>query len=119
MRSRGLALGGYKNDPKLDEQIKAIGFIYLLSNVGKRFHDDDVLGQKLIASYPDMQVMLTPEIALKVIHEAACQLEVCPNSTWAALKRQNLAPRHFPPQDNLTRGEAYALAAALATLGGN
>ncbi len=116
LRSRGLALGGYKNDPELDEEIKAIGFIYLLSNVGKRFHNSEALGQKLIAKYPDMQTMLTPEIALHATHSAACELKVCLNSTWSALKQSGLAPNHFPPQGNLTRGEAYALASTLATL---
>ena len=119
LRSRGLALGGYKNDPNLDEEIKTIGFIYLLSNVGKRFYNNEALGQKLIANYPDMQTMLTSEIALNAVHDAACELGACPNSTWDALKQSGLAPSNFPPQGNLTRGEAYALAAALATLNRN
>ena len=118
LRSHGLALGGYKNDPKLNEEIKAIGFIYLLSNVGKRFHNNEILGKKLIANYPDMQTMLTPEIALSATHDSACELRVCPNSTWDALKQAGLAPSNFPPEGNLTRGEAYALAATLATLKG-
>ena len=116
LRSHGLALGGYKNDPKLDEKIKAIGFIYLLSNVGKRFHDNEVLGQKLTAKYSDMQIMLTPEIALNTVRDTVCELGECPDSTWDALKQSGLVPSHFPPEGNLTRGEAYLLAAAIATL---
>lgn len=116
LRSRGLALGGYTNNPKLDEQIKAIGFVYLLSNVSKRFHNNEMIGKKLIANYSDMQVMLTPKIALQITREVACALNLCLKSTWEALKQYKLAPENFPPSSNLTRGEAYALAAAIATL---
>ncbi len=115
LRSHGLALGGYKNDPKLDEEIKAIGFVYLLSNVGKRFHGNETLGQKLTNKYSDMQAMLTPELTLQITHDAVCELGTCPKLTWDELKKLNIAPKHFPPQkESFTRGEAYALAAAIA-----
>ncbi len=114
LRSHGLALGGYKNDPKLDEQIETTGFVDLLSNVGKRFHNNEDLEQKLVNDYPNMKSMLTPEIALSITHDAICELGPCPDLTWEGLKQLDVTLKNFPPPENLTRGEAYALAAVVA-----
>jgi hypothetical protein len=114
LRSRGLALGGYNNDPRLDEEMPALGFAYLLSNVSRRFHADDDLGRNLLQQHPALTGPLTPELALAITRDAACELGVCLEADWQALQEAALAPAAFPPAAALTRGEAYALAASLA-----
>jgi hypothetical protein len=113
---RGLAVGGYDNNPRLDEKIAALDFLYLLSGVARRFHGDDRLGPDLVAKHGMPSGPLTSELALALTQGAACLLGVCPPQAWEALKERGLAPPRFPPQDALTKGEAYALAAALAGL---
>ena len=110
LRRRGLALGGYSNDPGLDETMPALGFLYLLSNVGTRFWHNDTLGATLLSEFPDLSGDLTPDLALKLTHAASCALRAC-RSAWEVWSTK--------PQTVLTRGEAYALAAKLATLKGD
>jgi hypothetical protein len=116
MLSRGLAVGGYNNEPKLDEEMKAISYVYLLSNVTQRFFNNTEIGPELVATYPDSTSPLTPELALTITHDAACEAGGCVDKTWDALIANNLAPENFPPTDALTRGEMYALAARIAKL---
>ena len=108
LRRKGLALGGYSNDPELDETMSALGFLYLLSNVGTRFWHDDTLGQGLLERFPDLRGDLTPGLALKLTHAASCALGACldANETLRGTRTR------------LTRGEAYALAAKLALKAG-
>ena len=110
LRRKGLALGGYTNDPGLDETMPALGFLYLLSNVGTRFWHDDTLGATLLSEFPDLSGDLTPDLALELTHAASCALRAC-RSAWEVWSTK--------PQTVLTRGEAYALAAKLATLKGD
>lgn len=114
MVSRGLALGGYENDPKLDEPMKSLSYVYLLSNIGQRFLSNETLGRTLVARYPDAQAALSRDIALTIAHDAACEVGICLEKSWAALSAHGLAPQHFPAGEVLTRGEMYALAARLA-----
>ena len=114
--SRGLALGGYGNEPKLDETVPALGYIYLLSNIGGRFLGDLELGKHLVSTYQVGAEPLTPDLALAVTHDAACRLGVCTERSWSALKARGLAPEDFSPAGTLTRGEMYALGAKLAQL---
>ncbi|MDQ3396351.1 MAG: FAD-dependent oxidoreductase [Deinococcota bacterium] len=114
LRQRGLALGGYENNPRLDDAMPALSYAYLLSNVGRRFHGNDALGKNLLGRHGALSGPLTPELALTLTKEVACELNLCPERDWQALRAKGLAPKRFPPQANLTRGEAYALAAALA-----
>lgn len=109
----GLAVGGYDNDPALDEKVSTLSFIYMLSNLGKRALDAPHLGDKLIARYPDTSGPLSPQLAFAIIAEAACQLGRCPAPTKEALDQHGLIPPNFSPSATLTRGEIYALGAQL------
>ena len=116
MLSRGLAVGGYNNDPDLDKPMVAISYVYLLSNVGQRFHATKELKQSLTERFPRNDAPLSSEAALNITHEAACALGVCLYNSWDALKSVGLVPRDFYPSDTLTRGEMYTLAAGIARL---
>ena len=107
LRRKGLALGGYSNDPGLGETMSALGFLYLLGNVGTRFWFDDTLGQGLLERFPNLSGDLTPDAALNLTRTASCALGACldANETLGETQR-------------LTRGEAYALAAELALKAG-
>lgn len=111
MVSRGLALGGYNNDPKLHEAVSNISFGYLLSNVATRFFFDHAAGERLVQVLrSDLGAVdtepLTEETARALITRAACALAACAEVTWPAVNNPA----------SLTRGESYAFAAALATL---
>lgn len=117
--ARGLAVGGYDNDPKLDAPVSALSFAYLLSNVATRFfYRTDVGGDfvkltlELVSD--DAGAPLTSEIAGEVLTRAACELATCPPSpAWEDLRIAGLAGGP-EPQGGLTRGDSYRLAAALA-----
>ncbi len=116
--ARGLAVGGYNNDPRLDEPGSTLSFIYLLSNVGQRFLASDQLGSELLDRYGEASGPLTPEVALAIAFEAGCLIRGCPSrGGWPGLVRAGLAPEGFAPESQLTRGEMYALAALFAQLG--
>ena len=114
LRSRGLALGGYNNEPDLDAQMPALGYLYLLANVGQRFLEDDGLGDALSATFGNLSGALTPQLALTMTARAACETGRCEEPSWS---RYGLSADRFLAQDTLTRGEAYALAAWVARLG--
>jgi hypothetical protein len=116
MLSRGLAVGGYNNEPRLDEEMKAISYVYLLSNVAQRFFNNDEIGPELVATYQNSGSPLSGALALTITHDAACKAGVCVDKTWEALIESGLAPESFPPTEPLTRGEMYALAARIAKL---
>jgi hypothetical protein len=116
MLSRGLAVGGYKNEPLLEEPMKSISYVYLLSNVAQRFFKNDDIGPELVATYPDTTSPLTPDLALTITHDAACKTGLCVDKTWQALIANGLAPEAFPPTQPLTRGEMYALASRIVDL---
>lgn len=109
LRRRGLALGGYDNDPQLDAAMPARGFLYLLANVGARFWGDAGLGEALVAAFPELPEHLTPEVAGGLVEAAGCALGRCEG--WAEVLSG------LEPSGVLTRGEAYALAAHLAEWG--
>ncbi len=103
LRRKGLAVGGYDNDPRLDEPMPALGFLYLLTNVGTRFWGDDGLGRALLARFPALEGDLTAEVSLELTRTAACELGVCRDVDFA------------PLEGGVSRGQAYELAARLAT----
>lgn len=107
LRRKGLALGGYENDPQLDEPMPALGFLYLLANVGVRFRGDDALGRELLMHFPALEGALTAKTGLTVTQTAACQLGACRDFRF---RLPNMAV-----QTVLSRGQAYELAAGLAT----
>lgn len=112
---RGLAVGGYDNDPHLEQAMTRTSFLYLLSNVAQRFFADGAAGPALVARYGTARAPLTAADALAATYDAACLLASCPaEPTWSALQRAGLAPEGFAPSTLLDRGEAYALAAGIA-----
>lgn len=113
--SRGLAVGGYDNDPHLELPNTRLSFLYLLSNVAQRFFHDDATGPGLVARFGTETTPLQAADALEIVYQAACDLGTCPAAeTWSALRAAGLAPASFPPSGPFTRGEAYALAARVA-----
>jgi len=113
---RGLALGGYENEPHLDSEVSARSYLYMLSNVGQRFHSQPELGRTLVARFSNISGPLSPELALTLTVEAACLLGQCLTADWQQLRQAGLAPARFPPEGPLTRGEMFALAAGIASL---
>ncbi len=115
--SRGLAVGGYENEPHLDAPFSTVGFAYLLSNVAGRFFYEPSLGDELVSAamgQAPLEAPLRPEVAAELMHLAACRLIGCPaESGWTGLVSAGLA-QGGEPAGTLTRGEAYQLAAALA-----
>ena len=116
MLSRGLAVGGYDNAPGLDAPMSSLSYVYLLSNVGERFLDTPELGKTLLTRYPQNGEPLSQQQALEITQDAACELGVCVEATWDALTAAGLAPTSFMPEEVLTRGEMYTLAAGIARL---
>ncbi len=114
LRRKGLAVGGYDNDPRLDEAMPAQGFIRLLSHVGERFWHDDTLGRALTGRFPNLQEPLTPSLAHALTDVASCQLRRCSGLPLPLLVTGNENDLPDDLAHVLTRGEAYALAAALA-----
>ena len=91
---RGLALGGYSNDPALDAAMPALGHLYLLANVGQRFAGSAGLGAALLAAVGTPSGDLTVELALRLQVAAACALGVCPDdASLAGLVTVDLVPR--------------------------
>lgn len=112
--SHGLALGGYNNQPNLDGSISALSYVFMLSNVAKRFLDNEHLGPVLLANFQYSDEPLTPEIALLISSYASCQVGPCVAADWASLRAAGLAPADLVIEGNLRRGQMYALAAAFA-----
>lgn len=116
MLSRGLAVGGYNNDPELGKAMPAISYVYLLSNVSQRFLNKPDLGKTIVASYPDASLELHPELALSITHDAACLLGFCIEKDWQALLDAGIISESFAGRKVLSRGEMYHLAADIAAL---
>lgn len=115
---RGLAVGGYENDPRLDDPVGALGFLFLLSNVGVRFLDSPDFGPALIERFGTPSGELTAGIAIEIANQAACMVRGCPSLPgWQGLARAGLVPSGFAPTGMLTRGEMYEIAAGFARLG--
>jgi len=120
--SRGLTVAGYDNDPRLDEPVTVLSFAYLLSNVATRFHDRGDIGSTLVevaltAAGGEASTPLDAAVAHEVVRSAACALGDCPLDGWEGLAAAGLTSDASPPGGRFDRGQAYALAAALATYG--
>ncbi|HEX7004452.1 MAG TPA: FAD-dependent oxidoreductase [Trueperaceae bacterium] len=109
MLSRGLAVGGYDNDPNLDEPVTQLSYLYLLSNVLDRFFGDPLGGQQLVAKVGLPEGGLSHGEALELTRLAACHLGRCAEAGLAAIGNG----LQVGNDEQLTRGEAYALAAEL------
>ncbi len=114
MLRRGLAVAGYNNEPYLDQEMKALSYVYLLANVAERFFYDEQFGQILVNEFGALDEQLSPERALQITVFMLCELGDCLEPSWSKLIENGYAPDSFPPQHNLTRGEMYALAARIA-----
>lgn len=117
--SRGLTVAGYDNDPRLDRPVTVLSFAYLLSNVATRFHARSDVGQTLVdvaieAAGGEAGAPLDAGVAVTVTRAAACALGACPQEGWAGLVAAGLTDQDAPPAGAMDRGQAYALAAALA-----
>ena len=118
--SRGLSVGGYDNDPRLASDVSSLSFAYLLSNVAARFHYRPDIGQSIVdaaveAAGGDGSAPLTAGIAAATMYRTACLLGDCPPSAdWQALSDAGLTWTATAPVLPLSRGEGYALAAAVA-----
>ena len=113
LRRKGLAVGGYENDPRLDEAMPARGFARLLIRVGRRFWSDETLGKTLLKRFPDLQGPLTPPLARALTDAATCQLKRCLDPPLPLRGTGVLAGGSTQV---VTRGEAYTLAATLALM---
>jgi hypothetical protein len=109
MLSRGLAVGGYDNDPGLETPATTLSYLYLLSNVLTRFFGEPDAGRALVAQVGTPPGALTLRTARELTRLAGCQVGRCP----AAGSESLLLAVDGGPETGLTRGEAYALAAEL------
>jgi len=115
MLSRGLAVGGYENEPMLDVPVGALSHLYLTSNVIRRFASRPGLAYDLVAAYGGVSGPALADRVAPVQRAAACRLELpCPDGDDPEdLVRLGLWPPGVALEGVLTRGEVYALAAAL------
>jgi hypothetical protein len=121
MLSRGLAVGGYDNEPRLDAEIPLVAHLYLLANVGHRFAFAPDVARALVAAYGGLRGPADAARVATLHHAAACRLgRPCPDAaTPTALAAAGLWPDGVRRHGPLTRGESYALAARLARPGGD
>lgn len=105
----GLALGGYSNDPRLDDGASGTSLIYLLSNLAQRAFDDPAMGRSQIERFGLPNEPLQAELAARIVGDAIARLEGGgAASSWSDL--QQLGFVGAPPDGALSRGEVYALA---------
>lgn len=116
MMSRGLATGGYGNDPNLNETISSQSFGYILANVLTRFHANPQGAKAAAGSLAGDTSKLTTDKACKGMAAAAKAMGLSVGSDWASLSAAGLTPKGSPPSGNWTRGDAYRMAAALSAV---
>lgn len=111
---RGLALGGYDNDPRLNEPMAAGALVNLLSNVAERFWRDHELAARLSAIRLTNQEPLTTTRALAISGAAICHATptLTAENCQAAVSRL-LSAAGDDEFKALTRGQMYDLAAAM------
>jgi hypothetical protein len=113
--ARGLAVGGYENQPRLDEAVTSRAHVYLLANVATRFSNRVDVAQALVARFGAVDGPAYASTVAQVQGDAACRLGVAcseratPESLWAF----GLWPLDVPSSGALTRGDLYLLAEAL------
>lgn len=119
MLGRGLAVGGYANDPGLDTPASALSVVYLAAEVAKRFAFRSEVAHALVQAYAGVTGPADAERAARVVRAAACRLDLpCPEGdTPDALRSAGLWPANVPTAGPLDRGEIYALGAVLAESG--
>jgi hypothetical protein len=115
MLGRGLAVGGYDNEPRLDAEIPVRAHLYLLANVAHRFAFAPDVAHALVAGYGGLGGPADAARVATVHHAAACRLtSSCPASASVeGLAAADLWPDDVARTGPLTRGESYALAVRL------
>jgi hypothetical protein len=116
MLSRGLALGGYANQPALDDPVPALSLVYLTAEVATRFGFRNDVASALVGGYAGLRGPALASQAALLQHAAACRLDLpCPGTADpTALAAVGLWPERVPREGPLDRGETYAIAALLA-----
>lgn len=109
--NRGLAVGGYDNDPRLDEPVAALSYVYLLSNVATRFLNDHATAQQLAARFTGLNEPLTSRIAAEITSEATYILHGFLPESVEILEVLGDLGAELDGLDSLTRGQMYQLAA--------
>jgi hypothetical protein len=109
----GLAVGGYSNDPALEQPVSPSSLTFLLSNVAQRAFAERELGRDLVNRFGLPSGELTGEHAARLIGAFMAHFEPTLAETfggaaqWDDLERLGLdLPK---PQAGLRRGESYAL----------
>jgi len=115
---RGLAVGGYDNDPRLNEPMPAGALVNLLSNVAERFWSDHELAVRLsalIASGRASQEPLTTTRALVIAGAAVCHATptLTADNCDGAASRLLAAAAGGEEREPLTRGQMHDLAATM------
>ena len=107
---RGLALGGYTNDPILDAPISnAVGYVYLISNIATRFLDNSTGAAEFVAANADLDgEVLRPSVAVDLTMDAACSFVECPSDERIEALLADLGGLNADSE--LTRGQMYQLA---------
>lgn len=116
MLGRGLALGGYDNEPGLNQPASARSFVYLAAEIANRFAFRPELADALVAGYIGLTGPAEPDAIAQVQRAAACRLGLaCPEGDDPqALLDAGLWPAGVSTRERLRRGDLYALAALLA-----
>jgi hypothetical protein len=115
----GLALGGYDNDPRLDEAVPRSGLVYLLANVVQRAFGDEAAARRAVAHSGIEGSSIEPDAAASVFAHflrEATGVDLGPNVTWSDLRAHGLDVAE--PDRPLRRGETYALGRLLLTRAG-
>lgn len=114
---RGLAVGGYDNDPALDEPTTALGHVYLLANVATRFSNRPDVARTLVDRFGGTEGPAYASTVATVHHEAACLLGLgCGDrATPEALWTVGLWPDEVATSGVLSRGDLYLLAERLVS----
>jgi hypothetical protein len=113
----GLAVGGYANDPALDQLASPSSLTFLLSNVAQRAFEDRGLGRDLVNRFGLPSGELSADHAARLAGAFLAHFEpslatAWPNhAAWTDLQRLGLELAE--PSTGLQRGEIYALAAWL------
>src|SRR5699024_3104155 len=98
----------------LQSDVTEVSYVYMLSNVAKRFLNDEALGPSLIAEFGESLEPLSADRALLITNYVACWFDHCDEHSWERYKTAGMLPDAQPEQGVLNRGEMYALAAAIA-----
>ncbi len=114
----GLALGGYDNDPRLDETVPRSGLVYLLANVVQRAFGDEAAARRAIAHSGIEGSSIDPDAAAVVFGHflrEATGVDLGENPAWSDLLALGLDVAE--PRRPLVRGETYALGRLLLAQG--